>query len=122
MGDLRIKALAMDVTRDVSQHWERFKEPMSLTSVQCRYLRRLERVFGVGNGFSWFIDQLKKARVLHSIETRTGKRWMVPIEAWNGLDSAARLKVDEWCQTAVDPRYERSVQLREERLKNRQPV
>lgn len=120
MADLRTKGLVNDITNDIQLIWNEFREPMALTSIQWRYQTRLQRIFGKGTGFTWLLDQLAMHGILKVLVTRTGKRWAMPIGEWDALGPEDKDKLSSWCARAADPRYERSIELREQRTKARQ--
>lgn len=104
MADLRTKRLVSDLTREVELLYTTFGVPVAIRVLQSRFIQRVYACFGYGAGFTWLIDELAKHGILKVFITPTGKRWTVPMSAWQGLGPEDRAKTELWCQTAIDPR------------------
>lgn len=54
---------------------------------------------------SWLMDELDRRGLVKVIRRLSGKRWLMPIEVWQGLSELEQAKVLEWVEQATGPQY-----------------
>lgn len=106
MNDPRVKLLARDILQAVLEHWELYKEPVSLSTLCNPYSHRLKRSLGFEVTVGWFVGVMANQGFLTVLRSRAGKKWVMLGDIWKGLSIEEQTRVREWTQLALCPRYE----------------